>query len=78
MVRRGGYASSTLATLLDGDQWEVLLMDAHVGMGPGGLPIVLSLLEAAPPVPTGPHGHHVGRGDAAAPPPGRQPKVAKQ
>lgn len=49
MVRKGGYASSTMFSLLQGDQWEVMLMDVAVGMGPGGQPLVMSLLEPEEP-----------------------------
>ncbi|KAL6778113.1 hypothetical protein ACKKBG_A16965 [Auxenochlorella protothecoides x Auxenochlorella symbiontica] len=49
LVRAGGFASSTLFSLLQGDQWEVMLMDAAVGMGPGGRPVLMSLLEAEEP-----------------------------
>ena len=49
LVRKGGLASATLFSLLQGDQWEVMLMDVAVGMGPGGQPLVMSLLEEEEP-----------------------------
>ncbi|KAL4428489.1 hypothetical protein ABPG75_002578 [Micractinium tetrahymenae] len=44
VVRKGGLRSTLLYNLTGGD-WEVLVMNAMIGMGPGGRPISMSLLE---------------------------------
>lgn len=65
MVRRGGPWSTILFSLTQGDQWEVLVMDAIVGIGPGGIPNVISLLQEEERDLTAAPGH--GRGPDAQP-----------
>lgn len=49
VVRQGGLRSTLLYNLVGGGHWDVLVMNALVGMGPGGTPISLSLMQQAPP-----------------------------
>ncbi len=48
MVRQGGLRS-TLLYSLTGGEWDVLIMNALIGMGPGGIPISMSLLQQEEP-----------------------------
>ena len=45
VVRRGGLRSTLLYNTLGGCDWEVLVMNALIGMGPGGVPVSMSLLQ---------------------------------
>ena len=45
VVRKGGLRSTLLYNLLGAGEWEVLMMDAVIGSGAGGLPLAMSLLE---------------------------------
>ena len=51
LVRRGGLRSTLLYNLVGGGEWEVLVMNALIGMGPGGVPVSMSLLEQQEPDP---------------------------
>ena len=50
VVRKGGLRLALAYNLLGGE-WEPLMMDALVGMGPGGSLVSMSLLEAEAPAP---------------------------
>lgn len=45
VVRQGGLRSTLLYNVLGGGEWQVLVMSALVGMGAGGVPISMSLLQ---------------------------------
>lgn len=47
MARKGGLRWPLLYTALGGE-WDVLIMDATVGMAAGGRPIFLNLLHVRP------------------------------
>ncbi|EFN57993.1 hypothetical protein CHLNCDRAFT_142157 [Chlorella variabilis] len=49
VVRQGGLRCTLLHNLLGSGQWEVLVMNVLIGMGPGGAPVSLSLLQQDPP-----------------------------
>ena len=49
VVRRGGLRSTLLYNTLGGCDWEVLVMNALIGMGPGGVPVSMSLLQQQEP-----------------------------
>ncbi|GAB4814328.1 hypothetical protein N2152v2_001374 [Parachlorella kessleri] len=49
MVRKGGLRSTLLYNLLGAGEWEVLIMQAVIGMGPGGIPQSMSLLQLEEP-----------------------------
>lgn len=44
MVRRGGFRWPLLYNVIDGE-WEVIMMDARIGMKAGGVLSGMSLLE---------------------------------
>jgi hypothetical protein len=47
VVRQGGLRSTLLYNVLGGGEWEVLVMNVLIGMGAGGVPISISLLQPA-------------------------------
>ena len=49
LVRKGGLRSTLLYNLLGAGEWEVLIMQAVIGMGPGGIPQSMSLLQLEEP-----------------------------
>lgn len=63
-VRKGTGLRSTLLYNLSGGEWEAIIMDALIAMGPGGAPISLSLLEKKVPVLEGMHHKNSSRNNA--------------
>lgn len=51
LARRGGLRSTLLYNLVGGGEWDVLVMNALIGMGPGGVPVSMSLLQQEEPDP---------------------------
>jgi hypothetical protein len=79
VVRQAGLRSTLLHNLVGGGQWDVLIMNALIGMGPGGIPVSMSLLQQQEPdggqaaaaagsacVPCGVQQHAAGRDAPAA------------
>lgn len=51
LARRGGLRSTLLYNMVGGGEWDVLVMNALIGMGPGGVPVSMSLLQQEEPDP---------------------------
>jgi hypothetical protein len=49
VVRQAGLRSTLLHNLVGNGQWDVLIMNALIGMGPGGIPVSISLLQQQEP-----------------------------
>lgn len=49
VVRRGGLRSTLLYNVFGAAEWDAIVMQAVIGMGPGGIPQSMSLLQARVP-----------------------------
>lgn len=48
-MRGGGLRSTLLHNVVGGGEWDCLVMNALIGMGPGGVPVSMSLLQQEEP-----------------------------
>ncbi|PSC69846.1 Mitochondrial import inner membrane translocase subunit Tim21 [Micractinium conductrix] len=76
IVRRGGLRSTLLYNLVGGAEWEVLVMQAVIGMGPGGIPRSMSLLEQQVPDTAAAAGTAAAMGHGERPPAAQQAQQA--